>query len=100
MFSRSYRSATGMVRIKVRDCQRLPITVRPSVPGYAGGGLPWRILLSDPGYAGLSAVKGLPRWVRTRLLILSDQREAVRFSVPIRMHEGGGPRVASPTTDR
>ena len=65
------------------------------------GGLPWRILLSDPGYAGQSAVKGLPRWVRTRSCVRPTRGCAhLRVRVPALMHEGGGPRVASPTTDR
>ena len=37
MFSRSYHFATGVIRIKVRDFQLLPITVRPSIPGAALG---------------------------------------------------------------
>jgi hypothetical protein len=74
----------------------------PLGPGRGpGGGLPWRILLSDPGYAGQSAVKGLPRWVRTRPFVRPTRGSAhLRVRVPVRMHEGGGPRVASPTTDR
>ena len=65
------------------------------------GGLPWRILLSDPGYAGQYAVKGLPRWVRARSFARPTRGSAhLRVRVPAHMHEGGGPRVASPTTDR